>query len=162
MHHFRVVWGFFSCFPARGARHHWHFFLRAVFVFLGTQRIPHLQHSSLPCTRSHIFPAGMFKQETQLPKHSSFCHTLPVPATKFAPGIITHIASQPTPFNLEDARALWPRLKGKRLGHYLLFLNIETFSAGVYPRLKAGAKPNPRWREMLDTPLYSSWRGGVG
>lgn len=39
---FRGGLGYFSCFPAKGARHRWHFFLRSVFVFLGTQSVLHL------------------------------------------------------------------------------------------------------------------------
>lgn len=54
-----------------------------------------------------------------------------------------------------------PRLKGKRLGRYLLFLSIETFSAGCYPRPRAGARPKPRWTDHW-TPHYIGPGGGAG
>lgn len=71
MHHFGVGL-VFSHFP-RGACTQpspFFFFLRAVFVFLGRQRIPHARHFSLP----HIFPAGMFKQEAPLSKRLPSLH----------------------------------------------------------------------------------------
>lgn len=47
--------GSFSCFPAKGARHHWHFFLSSVFVFLGTQRVPvFMTLLAASCSLTHI------------------------------------------------------------------------------------------------------------
>lgn len=66
----------------------------------------------------------MFKQEIQLLKCSSFCRALPIPATKFAPGITTHAAYAGSiilinSFHPEDA--LQPQAEREAVGSLLTF-----------------------------------------
>lgn len=62
-------------------------------------------------------------------------------------------------FHPEDARAPRPQAEREGSGHYLLFLSTGTFSAGCYPRPRAGARAELRWTDHC-TGRYIGAAGG--
>lgn len=115
-------------------------------------------------SRRLVLTHTYFQWECSNRKFSSFCRTLPIPATKCAAGITTHATSAGSiilinSFHPRMLGLCGPRLKGKQLGRYLLFLSIETFSAGCYPRPRAGARAKRRWTDHW-TPHYIGAVGG--